>query len=401
MLSLLAKHSLSVILVAVFLEELGIPMPIPTDVLIVFGGIAAGRSPERLALWFVLLSIASAAGASGLYAIIRRGGRPLVDRYGRYAHLGPEQLARGEAMLRRTGWLGIAIGRAIPGLRYVTVIACGLLNIPYWKFVTAHIVGSSVYILTFLLLGATFGPAVIEWLHAPESILRLGWTLGLGIGLPVLFVWLARKTQKPAEPSRRRLVWSVLLASFAGATAMSALWASSTTISEVLGEPRPLNAPIALAGWLLGRGMRPGTAYTLIYTGILLACIVLATGYYELIQPRLAAGRWSMRHQIVDLTLLGALPLALVFMPPFFLRRAPPFAHWWAASGPWVIVVILAGIMAYAVTTAYGRSLAIAVLPSLRRRAPPAAVADNGAATPAVAVAGNGAAAPATAEEVE
>ena len=99
MLNALARHSFVAILLAVIVEELGIPMPIPTDIMIVYAG--ANRPMSQLALLFVLLTVASAIGASGLFAILRRGGRPLVDRFGRYVHLGPEQLARSEALLAR------------------------------------------------------------------------------------------------------------------------------------------------------------------------------------------------------------------------------------------------------------------------------------------------------------
>src|SRR6266508_4182450 len=83
MLALLDKHSFIAIFIAVLLEELGIPMPIPTDLLIVFAGVRVAGSTYAFAIWFLLLNIASAAGASGLYLIVRRGGRPLIDRYGR------------------------------------------------------------------------------------------------------------------------------------------------------------------------------------------------------------------------------------------------------------------------------------------------------------------------------
>ena len=90
----MVKHSFVAILLAVVIEELGLPSPIPTDLMIVFAGTTAGGSVPLLALFFVALALASAVGGSGLYAIVRRGGRPLVDRFGRYVHLGPEQLAR-------------------------------------------------------------------------------------------------------------------------------------------------------------------------------------------------------------------------------------------------------------------------------------------------------------------
>ena len=93
MLSTLARYSFLAILLAVAIEELGLPSPIPTDVLIVFAGTEAGRSVSQLALFFVALTLASAIGGSGLYLIVCRGGRPLVDRFGRYVYLGPERLA--------------------------------------------------------------------------------------------------------------------------------------------------------------------------------------------------------------------------------------------------------------------------------------------------------------------
>src|SRR5918997_320144 len=204
MLDSLVRHSFVAVLLAVMVEELGIPMPIPTDVLIVFVG--TGRSVPQLGLIYALLAASSAVGASGLYAIIRRGGRPLVERFGRYVHLGPEQLARSEALLARGGWGAIAIGRAIPGLRYATVVVCGLFEVPYLRFVTAHLAGSSVYVAVFLALGTVFGPEVLDRVHVPALALRLLWLLPLAVGLPVLVVrWGSRAYTRPAAaPSRRR-----------------------------------------------------------------------------------------------------------------------------------------------------------------------------------------------------
>ena len=103
MLGSLARHSFVAILLAVMIEELGLPSPIPTDVMIVFAGTTTEESLPRLVLYFVALTLASAVGGSGLYFIVRRGGRPLVDRFGRYVHLGPEQLAQAENLLERGG----------------------------------------------------------------------------------------------------------------------------------------------------------------------------------------------------------------------------------------------------------------------------------------------------------
>jgi len=275
MFGLLSRHSFSAIWLAVLIEELGIPMPVPRDLLIVFAGVAAAHSAVRLGLSFAAIAIASALGSSGLYLIIQRGGCPLVERFGRYIHLGPRQLARGEALLRQGGWHRIALGRAIPGLRYLTVIMCGLLNIPYRRYVTAHLAGSSVYIGTLLAVGALFGPSVIDMIHLPRLAVRLLWLLALAVGLPVLLAWLARRRKMATAPvtATWHTIGAMLLVSIVGTTALAASWATASALAQLAGRSNTLNATYALAGWLLGRGFRPTSAYALIYTSLLLLCV--------------------------------------------------------------------------------------------------------------------------------
>ncbi|HET9223314.1 MAG TPA: DedA family protein [Roseiflexaceae bacterium] len=374
MLGLVTRHSLIAICLAVFLEELGIPMPIPTDILIVFAGVAAGQSLSRLALWFVLLSLASAIGSTGLYLAVRLGGRPLVERFGRYVHLGPEQLTRAERLLNRFGWAGIAFGRAIPGLRYVTVIACGLLRVSYFRYLTAHLVGSSVYIAIFLVLGSIFGPVIAEQLHAPEQALRLLWELALAIGLPLLFGWLCIRghARQVAAPSRRRQLGALVLASFAGTTAMAAAWAGAATLTDLLGAPRSLDVTHMLANWLLDRGLRTSGAgaHMLVYAALLLLCVGVGVIYYELFQPRSGSNGATLPRQALGLGLLGGSLVACAFTLALLFGRVRPLERWWQAGGSLLLLAIAVGVVCYTLTTVYGRSLAIAVLPSFSRGRP-------------------------------
>lgn len=367
MLALLMRHSFVSICLAVFLEELGIPMPIPTDLLIIFAGVTGARSLPRLGMLFVAIAIASAIGSSGLYAVVRRGGGPLVERFGRYVHLGPQQLARGQAFLKRRGWRGIALGRATPGLRYLTVIACGLLNIPYRRYVTAHLAGSSVYIGVLLALGALFGPTIIDHIHIPRLWLRMVWLLALSAGLPLLLGWLCYRghARRRAVPALHHVLGAVLLAGFAGTTALGASWATAAALTELTGTPQALNVTYTLARWLLGRGLRATSAYMLIYSSLLLLCVVVCAAYYELILPRLAPRGAGLIRQVLGLTLLGVVLVLSFLAPALIAERDSPVGAWWSAGGMPLLLTIGLGILDYALTTVYSRALAIAVLPSL------------------------------------
>ena len=372
MLDLVARHTFTTICLAVLLEELGVPMPIPTDILIIFAGAAGARSLPSLALWFLALSAVSALGSSGLYLVVRLGGRPLVERFGRYIHLGPTQLARAESLLARGGWFGIAAGRAIPGLRYVTVIACGLLRIPYGRYITAHIAGSSIYIIVFLALGSIFGPVIAEQIRAPEIGLRLLWLLALAVGLPLLLAWFCLRghAQHSEEPSRRRVLGALILASFAGTTSLAAAWAGSAMLAELLGTSGSLDMTRMLANWLLGRGMHAANAYMLVYSGLLLLCVGVGVGYYEFILPRLAPLGATLARQALGLGLLGGSLVAAFFTAALLLQRVTPLVYWWQTGGSLLLLAITVGIFCYTLTTVYGRALAIALLPSLRRSRP-------------------------------
>jgi membrane protein DedA with SNARE-associated domain len=371
MLSSLVRHSFAAVLLAVIVEELGIPMPIPTDVLIVFVGTGAGLSVPQLGLFFVMLTVASAVGASGLYVIVRRGGRPLVERFGRYVHLGPEQLARSEALLARGGWTAIAIGRATPGLRYATVVACGLFKVPYLRFVTAHLAGSSVYIAVFLVLGAVFGPTVLDRIHLPALAIRLLWLLPLAVGLPLLMVrWGSRAhVRQSTDPSRWRAVGAVLLGGFVGATALTATWSTTATVAELLGADHPLNVTYTLLNWLLGLGLEVRGVSLLLYAALWSLFMGTGVAYYELILPLLATHGVSLPRQALGLALLALGLFGVAFASTLLVERDESFDLWWQTGGPIVLLGVALGVGIYALTTVYGRALAVSATPGFRRTA--------------------------------
>lgn len=370
-LSTLARHSFLAVLLAVVIEELGLPSPIPTDVLIVFAGTTIGGSLAYLALYFVALTVASATGGSGLYLIVRRGGRPLVDRFGRYVHLGPERLARAESLISRGGWGSIALGRAIPGVRYATVIVCGLLKVPLPRYLVGHIVGSSVYIAIFLALGAIFGPAILEWVHLPSQGIRLLWLLPLAIGLPLLILYWSHRvrSRQPEAPSHRRLLGAVLLGGFAGTVALAATLSATAAIAELFGAAHPLNVAYALLGWLLlGVEFGAGATVVLLYAILLTLLVGLAAAYNELVLPYLGPRGYTPSRQVLGLALLALGLLGGVFLLSLFVERDSSFDDaWWQAGGPMMLIGLSLGVVVYATTVVYGRLLAIAAAPAPRR----------------------------------
>lgn len=198
--SLMNTHPLFVITVVLFFEELGVPSPMPGDVLMLLAGVRARQG--YYPLWVVLLvqELATIAGTTGLYLFSRRFGRSLVARYGWLLHLGPENLARAEGAIARSGGWAVVVGRLLPGLRIATPIAAGVLGMPLRQFLPAIATGAFLYIAFFTVLGFVFGSAAlttIERVALPTGAL-------VSLAFAISFFLLIRRIMHALPASARR-----------------------------------------------------------------------------------------------------------------------------------------------------------------------------------------------------
>ena len=149
----LNAHESLFIFLAILLEESGIPMPLPADIAMALAGYRVAQGQMSILEAFAIGQVATLTGSSLLFWVGRRGGRPLLARYGKYLFLNPERLNQAERMITRLGPLAVIIGRQIPGLRLASPLACGVFRVPYRVFLPAMFVGSTVYIGAFIALG--------------------------------------------------------------------------------------------------------------------------------------------------------------------------------------------------------------------------------------------------------
>lgn len=348
---IVVQHSIWAICLIVTLEEANVPLPFPGDLLLMYAGALSADSAGKFAWWLLLLTVVPSLGSYVLYEIVRRGGRPLVERYGRYFALGPRELAQSERLLQRFGWGGIAIGRSVPLLRHAVTIVCGLLGVTPRSYMLAQLVGGLANTLLFMLLGALVGPALVESFHLPRQAVRLGELLLVAAGLPLGLWWLYQRARPQFGPAARQpRVGSLLLASTAGAVALCAAWAALVVAAELLGWASPPNALAELAAPLLGRGVTPGVASALLFAGLLALCAGLGLATSRLLRRKAGAAPRPLRDAGALWALMagaGALLLALL-------------GAWQAGAVPLALTLALASL-AFALTTAYGWALGAAL----------------------------------------
>src|SRR5712671_5036301 len=184
-----------------YLEESGVPMPMPGDVFVMYvGHHSAPGLLSLLAAWLGLIAVV-VLGASNLYFISRRWGRSIVEhRLAKLLHLTPARIDQAERWFGRWGVWTLVFGRHIPGLRVPLTVAAGIFRVRYRVFIASVAISTAVWAGFFMTLGAVFGGRIGHLLALHREgyvILPAVIVLAFGVYLAILL----RRTAK-AEPAQ-------------------------------------------------------------------------------------------------------------------------------------------------------------------------------------------------------
>ena len=147
-------HQFPVLFVLLVIEEAGIPIPVPGDMLIMAAGARANRTLSYSLATLAVTSTAVIIGSSVLYYVMRTKGRDLLTRYGRFLHVSESRLSRVERWFQRRGRIAIIVGRLIPGLRIPTTVMAGLANVSYPEYLATSTIAAIIWSSGYFWLGA-------------------------------------------------------------------------------------------------------------------------------------------------------------------------------------------------------------------------------------------------------
>jgi membrane protein DedA with SNARE-associated domain len=98
-------------------------------------------------------TLGSLAGwAIGIY-----GGRPFLERHGRWFHLSHGQLERAERWFERFGNLAVLLGRITPIARSFISIPAGVFRARLFSYTVLTLIGSTIWCLAFQSVGFALG----------------------------------------------------------------------------------------------------------------------------------------------------------------------------------------------------------------------------------------------------
>jgi membrane protein DedA with SNARE-associated domain len=162
MLAVLREHQYVTLFLVIAIEEAGVPLPVPGDLIIAFYGWRASGDPFELAQVILVCALASTAGTLVPYAVALRVGRRIATRLAGWLDIDERRVDQLMARVERYGFRGVVVGRLIPGLRVAISLVAGTAHLPIARFSTGVFVAAAIYWTGWVLLGAIVGPRIAD-----------------------------------------------------------------------------------------------------------------------------------------------------------------------------------------------------------------------------------------------
>jgi membrane protein DedA with SNARE-associated domain len=181
-------------------------IPIPSEIVMMFGGALAsstfaatalGDETAQLSLLVIILAglAGSLVGSWLAYWLGYAGGRPLIDKWGRYLLFRPHEVDRAHEWFERHGEALVFFGRLIPLLRAFVSLPAGIARMNFGKFTLYTFLGILPWTIGLAWAGYALGEqwtTVEKWM-APLSIVA-GIILATG-----LIWWVLKRVREPDQ----------------------------------------------------------------------------------------------------------------------------------------------------------------------------------------------------------
>lgn len=176
-------------------------IPLPSELILPFAGFLVS-DPTQLepitgqpwSFWIVVV-VATAGNTAGsliAYAIGAWGGRPFLERYGRYILIRPHEIELADRFFARWGSQTVFIGRLLPVVRTFISFPAGVARMPLGKFILFSTLGALPWSILLAYAGVVLGENWVDIRHALQPfdiaiavavllavLLFLAWRLGL------------------------------------------------------------------------------------------------------------------------------------------------------------------------------------------------------------------------------
>lgn len=162
-------------------------IPLPSELIMPFAGYLVFEGTMKLFWVATAGAIGCNLGSLVAYEIGFYGGRPLVERYGRWILLGSPELDWADRFFARWGYLAVFFARLMPVVRTFIALPAGIARMPRGRFHIYTFLGSWPWCLALAWFGMKLGEnwrTLGKYFHKFDAVILIVLVGGLAV-----FVW--------------------------------------------------------------------------------------------------------------------------------------------------------------------------------------------------------------------
>ncbi len=170
--------------------------PIPSEVILTFGGFMTTKSDLTVLGVVVASTIGSVGGAVILYWIgrilnVERIER-IIEKWGKYLRLTKEDVRKADAWFDKYGPWTVFFCRFIPLIRSLISVPAGMSGMNQWLFLVLTTIGTLIWNLVLVLVGAKVGDNWHQIVNYMDVYSQFMYAV-TAIGIIVFVIWFIRK----------------------------------------------------------------------------------------------------------------------------------------------------------------------------------------------------------------
>lgn len=159
-------------------------IPIPSEVIMPFAGYLAGTGRFSIILIIILGTFGNLIGSIVAYAAGFYGGRPFIEKYGKYILIRKKELDNADNFFHKYGNLSVFFSRLLPIIRTFISLPAGIAKMPFWRFSFYTFIGSLFWSAILAYIGVFLGN---KWQTIEVYFRKIDWLVGILFILGIIY----------------------------------------------------------------------------------------------------------------------------------------------------------------------------------------------------------------------
>ena len=162
-------------------------IPLPSEIIMPFSGYLVFQGAMSLGMVALAGAVGCLLGSWLAYAIGAWGGRPMIERYGKYVLISRHDLDLADRWFERHGDITIFVGRLLPVIRTFIAFPAGVVRMSPWRFSLYTFLGSLIWCWVLAWIGMQMGEhwdTLGVYFHRFDGLIVAGIVIALA-----MYVW--------------------------------------------------------------------------------------------------------------------------------------------------------------------------------------------------------------------